>query len=85
MATHDATNEPVADKAPNAAAIGNGSVFGLDVGNPTAFGATNVLWEVSGRTESDLGFVLGKPSIVPVTGATATSAPRFLKSYTAPE
>ncbi|WP_447784815.1 pilus assembly protein [Stenotrophomonas bentonitica] len=70
-----------ASKAPNAAAIGNGSVFGLDVGNPTAFGATNVLWEVSGRTESDLGFVLGKPAIVPVTGATATSAPRFVALF----
>lgn len=70
-----------ASKAPNAAAIGNGSVFGLDIGNPTGFGANKVLWEVSGRTESDLGFVLGKPTIVPVAGATATSAPRFVALF----
>ena len=68
-------------KAPNAAAIGNGSVFALDVGNPTGFGASNVLWEVSGKTESDLGFVLGKPTIVAVAGTSATSAPRFVALF----
>jgi len=70
-----------ASKAPNAAGIGNGSVFGLDVGNPTGFVANNVLWEVSGKTESDLGFVLGKPVIVPVKGPSATSAPRFVALF----
>lgn len=70
-----------ASKAPNATAIGNGSVFGLNVGNPTGFGANDVLWEVSGKTESDLGFVLGKPTIVPVTGSSATSAPRFVALF----
>jgi type IV pilus assembly protein PilY1 len=70
-----------ASKAPNAAAIGNGAVFGLNVSNPTSFGASSVLWEVSGKTESDLGFVLGKPVIVPVTGASATSAPRFVALF----
>lgn len=70
-----------ASKAPNATAIGNGSVFGLDIGNPTSFDANKVLWEVSGKTESDLGFVLGKPTIVPVTGASATSAPRFVALF----
>ncbi len=30
----------------------------LNVSDPTAFGASRMLWEVSGKTESDLGFVL---------------------------
>ncbi|WP_256776182.1 MULTISPECIES: PilC/PilY family type IV pilus protein [unclassified Stenotrophomonas] len=70
-----------ASKAPNADAIGNGSVFALDVGDPTRFDARKVLWEVSGKTESDLGFVLGKPTIVPVTGAAANAAPRFVALF----
>ncbi len=41
-------------KAPNATSVGNGSVFALNVSDPTAFGASSVLW-VSGKTESDLG------------------------------
>lgn len=70
-----------ASKAPNAAAIGNGSVFGLNVSNPTSFAAGDVLWEVSGKTESDLGFVLGKPVVVPVTGTTANGQPRFVALF----
>lgn len=68
-------------KAPNAASIGNGSVFGLNVDSPTTFGASNVLWEVSGRSESDMGFVLGKPVVVPVTGAAVGAAPRFVALF----
>ena len=69
-----------ASKSPNAK-VGNGSVFGLDVSDPTAFTDRKVLWEVSGKTESDLGFVLGKPVIVPVTGTSATSEPRFVAIF----
>ncbi|MEX7640953.1 pilus assembly protein [Stenotrophomonas maltophilia] len=68
-------------KAPNAASVGNGSVFALNVSDPTAFGASSVLWEVSGKTESDLGFVLGKPAVVAVKGADANAAPRFVAIF----
>jgi len=68
-------------KAPNASSVGHGSVFGLDVGDPTGFNADKVLWEVSGRTESDLGFVLGKPVIVPLTAPSANAAPRFVALF----
>ncbi|SNT81653.1 pilus assembly protein [Stenotrophomonas sp. CC120222-04] len=68
-------------KAPNAASVGNGSVFALNVTDPTAFGASSVLWEVSGKTESDLGFVLGKPAVVAVKGADANAAPRFVAIF----
>lgn len=70
-----------ASQAPNAAAAGNGSVFALDVGNPSGFDASKVLWEVSGQTESDLGFVLGKPSIVPLTGTAVGAQPRFVALF----
>lgn len=68
-------------KAPNASSVGHGSVFGLDVGDPTGFNADKVLWEVSGKTESDLGFVLGKPVIVPLTAGSANTAPRFVALF----
>ncbi|HYQ24210.1 pilus assembly protein [Stenotrophomonas sp.] len=67
--------------APSGGKASNGSVFGLDIGSPTSFGASNVLWEVSGKTESDLGFVLGKPVVVPVTGTTAGGQPRFVALF----
>ena len=67
--------------APSGGKASNGSVFALDVGNPTGFGASNVLWEVSGKTESDLGFVLGKPVVVPVSGTTAGGQPRFVALF----
>ncbi len=68
-------------RAPSASSVGNGSVFGLDIANPTGFGASSVLWEISGKTESDLGFVLGKPVIVPVTGTSAGGQPRFVALF----
>lgn len=70
-----------ASKAPSAPAVGNGSVFALDIGNPTGFDQSKLLWEVSGKDESDLGFVLGKPVIVPLTSATAGGAPRFVALF----
>lgn len=67
--------------APSSGKASNGSVFALDVGSPTSFGASSVLWEVSGKTESDLGFVLGKPLVVPATGTTAGGQPRFVALF----
>ncbi|WP_313051585.1 PilC/PilY family type IV pilus protein [Stenotrophomonas cyclobalanopsidis] len=67
--------------APSSGKTSNGSVFALDVGSPTTFGASNVLWEVSGKTESDLGFVLGKPVVVPATGTSAGGQPRFVALF----
>ncbi|MCS4279502.1 pilus assembly protein [Stenotrophomonas rhizophila] len=70
-----------ANRAPNAAAVGNGSMFALNVSNPTGFTKDNVLWELSGKTDSDMGFALGKPIIVPVSGADANAAPRFVAIF----
>ena len=67
--------------APSSGKTSNGSVFALDVGSPTTFGASNVMWEVSGKTESDLGFVLGKPVVVPATGTSAGGQPRFVALF----
>ncbi|KAA9003538.1 pilus assembly protein PilC [Stenotrophomonas cyclobalanopsidis] len=67
--------------APSSGRTSNGSVFALDIGSPTTFGASNVLWEVSGKTESDLGFVLGKPVVVPATGTSAGGQPRFVALF----
>ncbi|NJC38239.1 type IV pilus assembly protein PilY1 [Xanthomonas arboricola] len=68
-------------RSPNSSSAGNGSVFALNVGAPTSFDEDNVLWEVSGKTEPDLGFVLGKPVIVPVPGTAANGAPRFVALF----
>ncbi len=70
-----------ASRGPSATAVGNGSVFALDISNPTGFTARNVLWEISGKTESDLGFVMGKPVVVPVAGPNADSPPRFVALF----
>lgn len=70
-----------ATRAPNAEAVGNGAVFGLNISNPGAFTKDDVLWEVSGKTDSDMGFALGKPVIVPVSGSAADSAPRFVAIF----
>ena len=58
---------------------GFGSVFGLDVSDPDSFGEGNVLWELSGEGDDDLGFVLGKPVIVPVAGP--GGAPRWVALF----
>ncbi len=60
---------------------GDGSVFALDVTNPDGFGANNVLWELTGATDDDLGFVLGKPTIVPVAIDGLDSAPRWVALF----
>ncbi len=40
------------------------SVFALDVTDPTAFGASKVLWEFTSADDADLGFVIGQPQIL---------------------
>ncbi len=54
----------------NADTLPQGSVFGLDVTDPTSFGSSKVLWELSGRNDADLGQVLGTSLVVPVKTAT---------------
>ncbi len=48
-----------------AASPGRGAkgLFVLDVTNPSAFTADNVLWEYGGDGDGDLGFILGRPQI----------------------
>lgn len=48
-----------------AAGAGGRSVFGLNVSNPGAFDQNDVLWEVNSQTDPDMGYVMGKPVIVP--------------------
>jgi type IV pilus assembly protein PilY1 len=59
------------------AGAGGRGVFGLNITNPSAFAASNVLWEVSDRSadsniRNNIGHVLGKPIVVPVKGSTGT-------------
>ena len=49
-----------------ASGAGGRGVFSLDVSNPGSFAAANVLWEVNSQTDSDIGYVMGKPVIVPL-------------------
>lgn len=47
-------------------ALGRGGkgVFGLDVSDPDAFANADVLWDYTGSTDADMGYVLGLPLIV---------------------
>lgn len=47
------------------AALGRGGkgLFALDVTNPSAFGASHVLWESFGSGDNDMGYILGRPVI----------------------
>jgi type IV pilus assembly protein PilY1 len=67
-----------ASQAPSSTRVGRGSVFGLDISDPTRFDEDAVLWELSGQNDNDMGFVLGKPVIVAVKGATG---PRFVAMF----
>ncbi len=64
------TGAGAASVAPSATVGGFGSMFGLDVSAPTTFDQTKVLWEITGKNDSDMGFALGKPVIVPIASAT---------------
>lgn len=68
-----------ASQAPSANSAGHGAVFGLDITSPSSFDQDDVLWELSGANDTDLGFVLGKPVVVPVT--TASGTPRFVALF----
>lgn len=70
-----------ASRGPSATSVGNGSVFGLDIGTPTSFDTSKVLWEISGKTESDMGFAFGKPVVVPVAGTDPDGPPRFVALF----
>ena len=48
-----------------ATGAGGKSVFAINVSNPSALTANDVLWEVNGQTDADMGYVMGKPLIVP--------------------
>ncbi len=54
------------------AGAGGRSAFGLNVTTPSSFTAADVLWEVNDKIPGDIGnrmgYVLGKPVIVPVRG-----------------
>jgi type IV pilus assembly protein PilY1 len=50
---------------------GGQGVFALDVTNPAAFGAANVLWEFTHADDPDLGHVVGRPQLLKLR----TSAP----------
>lgn len=47
---------------------GSRSLFALNVSSPGSVGAGQVMWELSGTSNPDLGNVLGKALIVPVNG-----------------
>lgn len=62
-----------------AAGAGGRGVFGLDVSNPASFTGASVLWEVNDRSSNatiadNIGYVLGKPVIVPVKTSGGTVA-----------
>jgi type IV pilus assembly protein PilY1 len=48
------------------AGAGGRSAFALDVSNPSSFSASDVLWEVNGQSDTELGYAMGKPVIVPL-------------------
>lgn len=54
-------------------------IFALDVTNPTAFGASNVLFEFTDRDDPDMGNVLSQPKIVmmKVPGSPVTAPPTY--------
>ncbi|QQQ02837.1 pilus assembly protein [Lysobacter enzymogenes] len=70
------------------AGAGGRSLSALDVTDPDGFGNASVLWELrgtngngSGAATDDLGHVLGRPAIVPIVGASATSPPRWVALF----
>ncbi|MBL8428344.1 MAG: hypothetical protein JNJ95_00410 [Dechloromonas sp.] len=47
------------------ATFGRGArgLFGLDITTPASFGTGHVLWEYTGTSDADLGYMLGKPMV----------------------
>jgi type IV pilus assembly protein PilY1 len=58
---------------------GGRSVFALDVSNPSGFDEDDVLWELSGAAVDDVGYVMGKPVVVPIRGT--GGAPRWVAMF----
>ncbi|MEN1959069.1 PilC/PilY family type IV pilus protein [Luteimonas sp. MJ246] len=48
------------------AGAGGRSIFALDVTNPGGFSASNVLWERNNKIDQDIGYIQGRPLIVPL-------------------
>jgi type IV pilus assembly protein PilY1 len=59
------TREQTPNKNYLVGALGHGGrgLYGLDVTGPGTFAKTNVLWEISGTSQADMGQVLGTPLI----------------------
>lgn len=61
---------------------GGRSVSALDITNPTGFDEDNVLWELNAQSDADIGYVMGKPLIVPIMGGTAANpTPRWVALF----
>jgi type IV pilus assembly protein PilY1 len=57
---------------------GGRGVFALDVTNPAAFTASNVMWEFTHADDPDMGHVIGKPQILKFrTSAPGTGTPTY--------
>ena len=71
--------------AGGASAGTKGNVYAINVSNPAAFGSSSLLWEIgrnvsgSDTYQDDLGYVLGKPLVVPVEGP--DGAPRWVAMF----
>ncbi|HBK46825.1 MAG TPA: fimbrial protein [Xanthomonadaceae bacterium] len=48
------------------AGAGGRTVFALNVTDPANFAKGDVLWEVNSSTDADIGYVMGKPVVVPL-------------------
>ncbi len=47
---------------------GGASVFALDVTSSTGFDKTKAMWEITGATDADLGYAIGRPVITVLPG-----------------
>ena len=56
---------------------GGSGVFALDATNPSAFSASNVMWEFTRADDADMGYVVGRPQILKIR----TSAPGSATVY----
>lgn len=57
---------------------GGSGVFALDVTAPSAFSASNVMWEFTRADDADMGYVVGRPQIVKLrTSAPGATTPTY--------
>ena len=60
---------------------GGKGLYALDVTNPATFGTANVLWDLDGTFNTDMGFILGRPFIATLNnGQTAVITPNGINS-----